>query len=1163
MFRRIVNNKLLIPTQPYVGLGEGYMKSSYRNTLIGSAIGVLLGVSSAFGNPTDPTVVAGSASFETAGSQLNVSNTPGAIIDWAEFSIGQGEVTNFIQQSASSAVLNRVTGGNISEILGGLQSNGQVFLINPNGLIMGEGAVIDTAGFIGSTLDIANDSFLAGNYAFSGEGGVIENRGLIQVGGDGNIALIATSVENSGVLRSENGDILLAAGRSVSVSFDGFEDLSFDVTAPAGEAINLGEIVARGGNASLVAENVSNDGNVELVESEDGRIFLHSIDRTTVSGSLSTDGGDVHIEGRQVELRNASVDTGGSEVGGDISLLGDNVGLFAGSKVDATGTNGGGTVLIGGEQQGRGDTRTSNFVYLDSAASVNADGGVNGDGGTVILFAENTVRVHGEVTAQGGTQSGDGGFVETSGLLGLDVRSAPDASAANGENGTWLIDPFDITVVEFLETGLVDFSLDGDNGDGVDVFTAIQQGLGSAAEIDALTIVDGLMNNDVVIDTGSTGSGMGNINIDAAIITNTDNTLTFNAAGDIFVNATVSLGAGTLSSLIFNAGHQGNLSARTFLGDGGADNGGLTGLPSLVAGTVEFNNGLIATDEAVSPFDIIANQIRINGEATITGTSLNLFSNSAEIESLTVEAGFSGRALINGDPNGLTSITIDSLNVSSAGNGFSSDLVTVEFINSEVTLTGISSIDLFSLSTEADPAAPSVIFHHDFRNEGVLNIGGTGTINFGFDEFGATTLGSFTNETSGVVNIVGGNIINSAQSFGNFGAVNILVDSNFGGGVGNTGVPVGIFGLFENEGQLNITDSAELISTELVMEPFGDLNLMGGNLILSDPGATGPIDLNFPNGSALQGFGSITTDGAISFEAGSNLSLFDHTLDPLRLFADVNLFAGAGIGVGLAGPAEFQTLEIFGNLVLGGLPGGIITPNTNNSVQFDFFSANGYVPAEGVLHNIITVDGTVSELAPSNIGLVGFQDLTAESIVSNQGVGFTFAPSVLEPPIIEEPPVEEPPVEEPPAEEPPAEEPPTSADQAAAEQAAAEQAAAEQAAAEQAAAEQAAAEQAAAEQAAAEQAAAERAAAERAAAEERAAEEQLEAERAPLLEDAVDDAITDFVPTRPQRSGVTRSDSNGAGNVRNDRNDRNEKDERESDEGDEDEEIRSFGTQCR
>ena len=136
--------------------------TAWTRTRVSAATAVCLfgGVTCSLANPTGPSVVAGLAEIEAQGAQLNITNTPGTIIDWNGFSIDTGEITRFIQQSASSAVLNRVTGGNISEILGDLQSNGRVFLINPNGLIVGEDAVIDTAGFVGSTLNISNDDFI-------------------------------------------------------------------------------------------------------------------------------------------------------------------------------------------------------------------------------------------------------------------------------------------------------------------------------------------------------------------------------------------------------------------------------------------------------------------------------------------------------------------------------------------------------------------------------------------------------------------------------------------------------------------------------------------------------------------------------------------------------------------------------------------------------------------------------------------------------------------------------------------------------------------------------------------------------------------------------------------------------------------------------------------
>ena len=117
--------------------------------LLGLQLG-LLSACAAQANPQTPQVVHGSATFSNpTANTLQVTNTPNAVINWQSFSIGVAETTKFVQQSANSAVLNRVTGVNPSENLGQLQSNGQVYLINPNGLVFGANAVVDTAGFIG------------------------------------------------------------------------------------------------------------------------------------------------------------------------------------------------------------------------------------------------------------------------------------------------------------------------------------------------------------------------------------------------------------------------------------------------------------------------------------------------------------------------------------------------------------------------------------------------------------------------------------------------------------------------------------------------------------------------------------------------------------------------------------------------------------------------------------------------------------------------------------------------------------------------------------------------------------------------------------------------------------------------------------------------------
>ena len=123
----------------------------------------LLTAGHAAANPTGPTVTHGSATFSGSGNSLTVQNTPGTIINWQSFSIGGQDLTRFVQEGGNSAVLNRVVGTNPSLILGQLQSNGQVFVANPNGVMFGAGAQVNAASFTATTGSVADNSFAAGN----------------------------------------------------------------------------------------------------------------------------------------------------------------------------------------------------------------------------------------------------------------------------------------------------------------------------------------------------------------------------------------------------------------------------------------------------------------------------------------------------------------------------------------------------------------------------------------------------------------------------------------------------------------------------------------------------------------------------------------------------------------------------------------------------------------------------------------------------------------------------------------------------------------------------------------------------------------------------------------------------------------------------------------
>ena len=260
-------------------------------------LGLVLVTPVAGANPIGAEVVAGSATFSQPDANvLNVTNTNNTIINWQSFDIGVGQTTNFIQPSSSSAVLNQVISNNPSQILGNLNSNGQIYLVNQYGLLIGEGAQINTAGFFGSTLNITDEDFLSGNLSFSGGGGGdIENQGYIYAGEGGNVVLIAPNITNGGVIEVDQGNIILAAGESITLTSLDNSAIRFDVQSADNTVTNLGSIIANNGAASLFAGTLTHSGSISatgLVQNGDGTISLVATNDIQVTdlATLTADG---------------------------------------------------------------------------------------------------------------------------------------------------------------------------------------------------------------------------------------------------------------------------------------------------------------------------------------------------------------------------------------------------------------------------------------------------------------------------------------------------------------------------------------------------------------------------------------------------------------------------------------------------------------------------------------------------------------------------------------------------------------------------------------------------------------------------------------------------------------------------------------------------------
>ena len=413
------------------------------------AVAACFSGSLALGNPTAPTVVNGTASFATAGNILNITNSPNAIINWGAFSIGVNELTRFIQQSGNSAVLNRVIGQDPSAILGALQSNGRVFLINPNGIVFGAGSQINVAGLVASTLNLSKDDFLNNRMKFTdgaGAGSVV-NQGSIT---GGSVYLIGKAVINDGLISSSNGEVILAAGNSVELVNPGTPNLRVEVVAPDNEAKNLGTITTDAGRIGIYAGLIQQSGTLRADSAvvEGGRILLRATKNVHLAAASQTSatgitGGRVEIQAGDTAIIEGDIAaTGSAGAGGTVNVLANLVGLVGHANIDASGDTRGGTVLVGGDYQGKNlDVHNAFRTYVGSDVTIKADAISGGDGGRVIIWADDVTRFYGNISAQGGTTAGDGGFAEVSGKRGLDFQGVVNLGATNGASGTLLLDP--------------------------------------------------------------------------------------------------------------------------------------------------------------------------------------------------------------------------------------------------------------------------------------------------------------------------------------------------------------------------------------------------------------------------------------------------------------------------------------------------------------------------------------------------------------------------------------------------------------------------------------------------------------------------------------------------------------------------------------------------
>lgn len=332
--------------------------------------------------PIDPTIVHGSAIIHSTDHQMLVINSPNTILDWQSFSVGAGDSIYFQQQDITSHVLNRVTSNDPSQIFGSLSSNGNVWLISPYGVLFGPDARINVAGLVASTLDISNIDFLTKRYHFDSSsyiGGEIKNQGEIRTSSGGRVWLIGDRIHNEGLVQTPEGQIALAAGKSVELVDSGAPNVIVRLKAPSNETVNLGLLEAFSGNVDLHGSIVNQEGLIN-------------------ANSVST---------------NAA---------GHIVLMADQVKLASDSQTQADK----GTIQLGANTilNNWGDIRANNVTFMGN--DILQQGQVTAQGGKVSLLASASIHLEGLIDVS--NSQGAGGNIQVttdkfSGMAGGVMRA--------------------------------------------------------------------------------------------------------------------------------------------------------------------------------------------------------------------------------------------------------------------------------------------------------------------------------------------------------------------------------------------------------------------------------------------------------------------------------------------------------------------------------------------------------------------------------------------------------------------------------------------------------------------------------------------------------------------------------------------------------------------
>lgn len=444
--------------------GGRHRRRSQRRlaALLGGSL-VLLPVALVCAAPVGGQVSAGSGQITQTGNATTIQQGSDRLaINWNSFNVGANESVRFNQPHASAIALNRVLGQDSSKILGHLSANGQVFILNPNGVLFGSGAQISVGGLVASTLNLSDSDFLNGNgrYAFSqtpGKAGAsVINQGSITANG-GYIALLAPQVINQGTLTANGGNVSLAAGTQMTLTLaaHGLLSLSIDQGAVDALAANHNLIQADGGVVLLSSKG--QDAVLSGVVNNSGVIQARTVSNQGGAIRLLAQGGTVQADGTLDASASGSGNGGFIETSGDKIRIADSVRITTAAANGKTGTwlidpndltiaNAGGdisattvnsqlasnnvTLSTAMGHTGNGDIfvndalnwSTANTLSLQAERNITLNAAINGAQGGLTLSAGNTISAPAAVNVKTFTLNGGNWIQNSAALAAFDAR---------------------------------------------------------------------------------------------------------------------------------------------------------------------------------------------------------------------------------------------------------------------------------------------------------------------------------------------------------------------------------------------------------------------------------------------------------------------------------------------------------------------------------------------------------------------------------------------------------------------------------------------------------------------------------------------------------------------------------------------------------------------